>query len=38
MFDERRQYSRQRQAVITTNAEVHEPELIKLASLAGSHR
>jgi len=35
-FQERREYSRQRQAVIAANAELRERELIKLASLASA--
>ncbi len=34
MFEERRDFARQRQSVIATNAELQERELIKLASLA----
>jgi AcrR family transcriptional regulator len=34
LLQERREYSRQRQAVIAANAELRERELIKLASLA----
>lgn len=36
MFEERREYSRQRQAVITANVELQERELIKLAALAAA--
>jgi AcrR family transcriptional regulator len=36
VFQERREYSRQRQAVIDANAELQERELIKLASLASA--
>jgi len=36
VFQERRAYSRQRQAVIDANAELRERELIKLASLASA--
>ena len=36
MFEERRDFSRQRQAVITANAELQERELVKLASLASA--
>ena len=36
MFFNRRDYSRQRQAVIDANAELRERELIKLASLAST--
>jgi AcrR family transcriptional regulator len=36
VFQERREYSRQRQAVIAANAELRERELIKLASLASA--
>jgi AcrR family transcriptional regulator len=36
VFQERRQYARQRQAVIEANAELRERELIKLASLASA--
>ncbi len=36
VFDERREFSRQRQAVIAANAELQERELIKLASLAAA--
>ncbi len=36
VFDERRDYSRQRQRVIDANAELRERELIKLASLASA--
>jgi AcrR family transcriptional regulator len=35
-FHERREYARQRQAVIAANAELRERELIKLASLASA--
>ncbi len=35
-FEERRDYARQRQAVIAANAELQERELIKLASLASA--
>jgi AcrR family transcriptional regulator len=35
-FEERREYSLQRQAVITANAELQERELIKLASLSAA--
>ena len=34
LFEERREYARQRQTVIAANAELQERELIKLASLA----
>lgn len=34
IFEARRQFARQRQAVIAANPELHERELIKLASLA----
>jgi AcrR family transcriptional regulator len=36
LLQERREYARQRQAVIAANAELHERELIKLASLASA--
>ncbi|MFJ6213892.1 TetR family transcriptional regulator [Streptomyces sp. NPDC092296] len=36
VFQERREHSRQRQRVITANAELRERELIKLASLAAA--
>ena len=36
MFQDRREYSRRRQAVITTNAGLQERELIKLAALASA--
>jgi AcrR family transcriptional regulator len=36
LLQENREYSRQRQAVITANAELQERELIKLASLASA--
>jgi AcrR family transcriptional regulator len=36
LFQERRDYARQRQAVIDANAELRERELIKLASLASA--
>ena len=36
LLQERREYSRQRQAVIAANAELQERELIKLASLASA--
>jgi AcrR family transcriptional regulator len=36
MFQERRDHARQRQAIITANAELQERELIKLASLAAA--
>ncbi len=36
LFEERRDYARQRQAVIAANAELQERELIKLASLASA--
>jgi AcrR family transcriptional regulator len=36
VFQERRDYARQRQAVIAANAELRERELIKLASLASA--
>ena len=36
LLQERRGYARQRQAVISANAELHERELIKLASLASA--
>lgn len=36
LLQERREYSRQRQAVIAANAELRERELIKLASLAAA--
>jgi len=36
LLQERRQYARQRQAVIAANAELQERELIKLASLASA--
>ncbi|MGD0811439.1 MAG: TetR family transcriptional regulator [Acidimicrobiales bacterium] len=36
VLQERREYARQRQAVITANAELRERELIKLASLASA--
>ena len=36
MLQERREYARQRQAVIAANAELRERELIKLASLAAA--
>jgi AcrR family transcriptional regulator len=35
-FDERRDFARQRQAVITANAELRERELIKMATLASA--
>ena len=35
-FQERREFARQRQAVIAANAELQERELIKLASLAAA--
>jgi AcrR family transcriptional regulator len=34
LFDERREFARQRQAIIAANAELRERELIKLAGLA----
>jgi AcrR family transcriptional regulator len=36
LLEDRREYSRQRQAVIAANAELRERELIKLASLASA--
>ena len=36
LFEERREYARQRQTVIAANAELRERELIKLASLASA--
>ncbi|MGD0981631.1 MAG: helix-turn-helix domain-containing protein [Solirubrobacteraceae bacterium] len=36
LLEERREYARQRQAVIAANAELRERELIKLASLASA--
>ena len=36
IFQQRREYSRQRQAIIAANAELRERELIKLASLASA--
>ena len=36
LLQERREYSRQRQAIIAANAELQERELIKLASLAAA--
>ena len=36
LFEERREYARQRQTVIAANAELQERELIKLASLASA--
>jgi AcrR family transcriptional regulator len=36
LLQERREYSRQRQAIIVANAELRERELIKLASLAAA--
>ena len=36
MFQERRDYARQRQAVIAANPELHERELIKFASLSAA--
>ena len=36
LLQERREYARQRQAVIAANAELQERELIKLASLASA--
>jgi len=36
VFDERRPFARQRQAIIAANAELRERELIKLATLAGA--
>ena len=36
MLEERREHARQRQALIAANAELHERELIKLASLAAA--
>ena len=36
MFEERREFARQRQAIIAANAELQERELIKLASLASA--
>ena len=36
LLQERREYARQRQAVIAANAELRERELIKLASLASA--
>lgn len=36
VFEQRREFARQRQAVITGNAELQERELIKLASLASA--
>jgi AcrR family transcriptional regulator len=36
LFQERREYSRQRQSVIAANAELQERELIKLASLSAA--
>lgn len=38
VFDERREQARQRQRVITANAELQERELVKLASLAAAMR
>ncbi|WP_093706537.1 TetR/AcrR family transcriptional regulator [Streptomyces sp. 2131.1] len=38
VFDERREQARQRQRVITANAELQERELVKLASLATAMR
>ena len=35
-FEERRDFARQRQAVITANAELRERELIKMATLAST--
>jgi AcrR family transcriptional regulator len=36
IFEERREFARQRQAIISANAELRERELIKLASLAAA--
>jgi hypothetical protein len=36
VLDQRRQFARQRQAIIAANAELRERELIKLASLAAA--
>jgi len=36
VFEERREFARQRQAIIAANAELRERELIKLASLAAA--
>ncbi|MCD7437364.1 TetR/AcrR family transcriptional regulator; helix-turn-helix transcriptional regulator [Streptomyces lincolnensis] len=36
MFADRREFARRRQAVVLTNAELHERELIKLASLSAA--
>jgi AcrR family transcriptional regulator len=36
MFEERREYSRERQAVIAANTELQERELVKLATLASA--
>jgi AcrR family transcriptional regulator len=36
LFDERREFARQRQAIITANAELRERELIKLAHLGAA--
>jgi AcrR family transcriptional regulator len=36
IFEERREFARQRQAIIAANAELRERELIKLASLAAA--
>jgi hypothetical protein len=36
MLQERREFSRRRQAIITANAELRERELIKLAALSGA--
>jgi len=36
VFEERREFARQRQAIIAANAELRERELIKLASLASA--
>lgn len=36
LFEERREFARQRQVIITANAELRERELIKLASLASA--
>ncbi len=36
IFEERREFARQRQVVIAANPELHERELIKLASLASA--
>ncbi|WP_239077790.1 TetR/AcrR family transcriptional regulator [Streptomyces sp. SID9124] len=38
VFDERREQARQRQRIITANAELQERELVKLASLAAAMR